>query len=36
MRPLTKKLAAAAFLFFLIKGLIWTGVACAAALTLPR
>lgn len=34
MRPFAKKLAAATFLFFLIKGLIWTGVACAAAFAL--
>lgn len=38
-RPIVKKIASAAFLFFLIKGLIWLGVAAAGAwavLKLPR
>lgn len=35
-RPFVKKLAGAAFLFFLIKGLVWLGVAAAAAWALIR
>lgn len=34
--PVVKKLAGAAFLFFLIKGLIWLGVAAAAAWAVLR
>lgn len=33
---LVKRLAGAAFLFFLIKGLIWLGVAAAAAWAVIR
>ena len=35
-RPIVKKIAGAAFLFFLIKGLIWLGVAAAAAWAVLR
>ena len=35
-RPFVKKLAGAAFLFFLIKGLVWLGVAAAAAWAVIR
>ena len=38
-RPIVKKIASAAFLFFLIKGLVWLGVAAAGAwavMKLPR
>ena len=35
-RPIVKKIAGAAFLFFLIKGLIWLGVAAAAAWAVMR
>ena len=35
-RPLVKKLAGAAFLFFLIKGLIWLGVAAVAVWAVIR
>ena len=30
-RPIVKKIAGAAFLFFLIKGLVWLGVIAALA-----
>lgn len=35
-RPIVKKIAGAAFLFFLIKGLIWLGVIAAGAWALIR
>ena len=35
-RPIVKKIAGAAFLFFLIKGLVWLGVAAAAAWAVMR
>ena len=35
-RPIVKKVAGAAFLFFLIKGLVWLGVIAAAAWALIR
>ena len=35
-RPIVKKIAGAAFLFFLIKGLVWLGVAAAAAWAVLR
>lgn len=33
---LARRLAGAAFLFFLIKGLVWLGIAAAAAWSLVR
>lgn len=35
-RPVVKKIAGAAFLFFLIKGLVWLGVAAAAVWAVLR
>jgi len=35
-RPIVKKIAGAAFLFFLIKGLVWLGVIAAGAWVLTR
>ncbi len=35
-RPIVKKIAGAAFLFFLIKGLVWLGVIAAGAWALTR
>ncbi|MDE2712004.1 MAG: hypothetical protein OXU35_09420 [Acidobacteriota bacterium] len=35
-RPVVKKIAGAAFLFFLIKGLVWLGVIAAGAWALTR
>lgn len=35
-RPIVKKILGAAFLFFLIKGLIWLGVFAAAAWAVIR
>ena len=35
-RPIVKKIAGAAFLFFLIKGLVWLGVAAAGVWALMR
>ena len=35
-RPIVKKIAGAAFLFFLIKGLVWLGIFAAGAWALLR
>lgn len=35
-RPIVKKIAGAAFLFFLIKGLVWLGVIAAGAWALLK
>ncbi len=35
-RPIVKKIAGAAFLFFLIKGLVWLGVIAAGAWALMK
>ena len=35
-RPIVRKIAGAAFLFFLIKGLVWLGLAAVAAWAVLR